>query len=83
MVKGYQQGKNHDLQSTKSDFFYWIYIKIDMVLKYFRYYVESIFQQMHIVQLQVTQRIYLWSNEWINQVMYSNIKASVLNDYVV
>ena len=30
-----------------------------MVLKYFRYYVESIFQQKNIVPLQVTRIIYI------------------------
>ena len=54
-----------------------------MVLKYVRYHVEYIFQQIHIVALQVTQIIYLWSNEWSSQVMYSNIKTFfALNDYL-
>ena len=57
--------------------------KIGMALKYFRYHVKSIFQQMHIVPLQVTQIKYVWSNEWSNQVMYSNIEASVLNENFV
>ena len=62
--------------------FYWTY-QNRYGVKILQITCRIYFQQMHIVPLQVTKIIYLWSSEWSSPVMYSNIKASVLNDYFV